>query len=76
MGARKSRHWLGGTQALGSTLLGCAHTELLGAAGILNVHAEDKTTGRSNKITITNEKAGPGQGRPRELHPTQALGAP
>jgi len=26
------------------------------ANGILNVHAEDKTTGKSNKITITNDK--------------------
>jgi L1 cell adhesion molecule like protein len=26
------------------------------ANGILNVNAEDKTTGKSNKITITNEK--------------------
>lgn len=26
------------------------------ANGILNVHAEDKGTGKSNKITITNEK--------------------
>lgn len=26
------------------------------ANGILNVSAEDKTTGKSNKITITNDK--------------------
>lgn len=26
------------------------------AAGILNVSAEDKTTGNKNKITITNDK--------------------
>merc|ERR1719218_134464 len=26
------------------------------ANGILNVNAEDKTTGKSNKITITNDK--------------------
>merc|ERR1712196_117555 len=28
----------------------------LDANGILNVHAEDKGTGKSNKITITNDK--------------------
>jgi molecular chaperone DnaK (HSP70) len=34
-------------------LLPPPHTD---ANGILNVSAEDKTTGKSSKITITNEK--------------------
>ena len=32
------------------------------ANGILNVNAEDKSTGKANKITITNDKVGVGVG--------------
>jgi molecular chaperone DnaK (HSP70) len=36
--------------------LSCCQVFDIDANGILNVTAEDKTTGKKNKITITNDK--------------------